>query len=176
MMKSNKITAQDYGTNCKDCERYQKLGDICMIEHGKKFQWEYCRDFNPIVVLPDYRDLMRSVREDHALERKKDKEKREKEKRRKLKEKAEREALRKKKRATMLRKRRERIKKKLLREQMKSERAKAALPAALEKSSASKKPPRKKQPGLHLENAKDGVIGEGDGITSKSPDVPYDKR
>ncbi len=177
MMKSNKITSQDYGTNCKDCERYQKLGDICMIEHGKKFQWEYCRDFNPKVVLPDYRELMRSVREDHALERKKDKEKKEKEKRKKLKERAEREALRKKKRATMLRKRRERLKKKILKEQMKSERTKAThSDAQQEKSSASKKSTPKRQPGLHLENAKNGVVGESDGITGKSPDIPDDKR
>ena len=95
-----------------------------MIEHGKKFQWEYCRDFNPKVVLPDYRELMRSVRTDQALERKKEKEKKEREKRRKLKERAEKEELRKKKRRAMLRKRRERLKKKILKDQLKAQKSK----------------------------------------------------
>ena len=114
MQKDSGIIAQDYGTNCKDCERYRKLGDVCVIEHGKKFLWEYCRDFEQQVVLPDYKDLMRSVREDQALERKKEKEKRERDRKKKLKERAEREEERKKKHRARLRKRRETLKKKLL--------------------------------------------------------------
>jgi len=178
MLKGNKVIAQDYGTNCKDCDRYQKLGDICMIEHGKKFQWEYCRDFESKVVLPDYKELMRSVRADHALQRKKEKEKKDKEKRRKLKEKAEREELRKKKRSSMLRKRRERLKKKLLRDKLKLERAKATQqdPPSREKIAAGKKFYQKKQPGLRLENAQNSVVGESHGVTAKSPDVSDDER
>jgi hypothetical protein len=114
MPNSSKIVVQDYGTNCKDCQRYPKLGDICLIEHGKKFQWEFCRDFDPVVVLPDYNELMRSVRADHALERKKAKEKKEKEKRRKLREREEKKELKRKKRRAMLRRRRELLKKKAL--------------------------------------------------------------
>ncbi len=120
MSNSPKIVVQDYGTNCRDCQRYQKLGDICMIEHGKKFQWEFCRDFESIVVLPDYNELMRSVRADHALERKKVKEKKDKEKRRKQREKEEKKELKRKKRRAMLRKRRERLRMKAPKEEMKT--------------------------------------------------------
>ncbi len=66
------IVKSDYGTNCVDCERYQKLGEICVLEHGKHFLWEYCRDFEPKVVLPEYNELMRTVRKEMALERKKE--------------------------------------------------------------------------------------------------------
>ncbi|MFI5419870.1 MAG: hypothetical protein ACHQ1H_02770 [Nitrososphaerales archaeon] len=111
MQKGNEIIVQDYGTDCKNCERYQKLGDVCLVEHGKKFSWEYCRDFDPRVVLPDYKDLMKSVRMDQALERRKLKDKKDKEKRKKLKEKKERDELKKKNRRAKLRKRRERLKK-----------------------------------------------------------------
>ena len=111
MQKENGIVAQDYGTDCRNCERYLKIGDVCLVEHGKKFAWEYCRDFDPRVVLPDYKDLMKSVRLDQALERKKLKEKKEKEKRKKLKEREEREELKRKKRRARLRKKRERLKK-----------------------------------------------------------------
>jgi hypothetical protein len=120
MSNSPKIVVQDYGTNCKDCQRYHKLGDICMIEHGKKFQWEFCRDFEAIVELPDYMELMRSVRADHALERKKLKEKKDKEKRRKQREIEEKKELKRKKHRAMLRKRRERLKKKASKEEMKA--------------------------------------------------------
>ena len=51
-----------------------------MIEHGKKFLWEFCKDFQPQVQLPEYDELMRSVRKDMALERKKQREKKEREK------------------------------------------------------------------------------------------------
>ena len=67
MQKGNEIIVQDYGTDCKNCERYQKLGDVCLVEHGKKFSWEYCRDFDPRVVFPDYKDLMKSVRMDQSF-------------------------------------------------------------------------------------------------------------
>jgi hypothetical protein len=111
MQKEDGVIIQDYGTDCRNCVRYQKLGDVCLVEHGKKFFWEYCRDFDPQVVLPDYNDLMKSVRMDQALERKKLKEKKEKEKKKKLKERKEREVLKRKKRIARLRKRRERLKK-----------------------------------------------------------------
>ena len=111
MQKGNGVIAQDYGTDCRNCERYQKLGDVCVVEHEKKFLWEYCRDFVPQVVLPDYKDLMRSVRLDQALERKKLKDKKDRERRKKLKERTEREELKRKNRRARLRKRRERLKK-----------------------------------------------------------------
>lgn len=70
---------QTSGTNCVDCERYRKLGEVCVLEHGKKFLWEYCKDFEAEVKLPDYDELMRSVRQDMAMERRKLKEKKKKE-------------------------------------------------------------------------------------------------
>jgi hypothetical protein len=126
MSGNPKVVVQDYGTNCKDCQRYQKLGDICMIEHGKKFQWEYCGDFEPVVVLPDYKELMRSVRADHVLERKRLKEKKEKEKRKKQREREEKKELKRKKRRATLRKRRERLKKKELKAEKKAKKLIAA--------------------------------------------------
>ncbi|MDA4129358.1 MAG: hypothetical protein OK457_01175 [Thaumarchaeota archaeon] len=113
MQKENSVVVQNYGTDCRNCERYAKLGDVCVVEHGKKFLWEYCRDFDPKVVLPDYNDLMKSVRKDQALERKKLKEKKEREKRKKQKERMEREELKRKNRRARLRKRREALKKKM---------------------------------------------------------------
>ncbi len=77
---------RDYGTNCRDCERYKTLGDVCVVEHGKKFLWEFCKDFEPLVVLPDYKELMSSVRKDMALERKRVKDKKQRERKKKLKE------------------------------------------------------------------------------------------
>ncbi|MGI0090595.1 MAG: hypothetical protein ACREBS_02700 [Nitrososphaerales archaeon] len=124
MQKENGVIAHDYGTNCVDCERYKTLGDVCVIEHEKKFLWEYCRDFVPKVVMPDYRELMRSVRQDQALERKKIKEKKEREKRKKLKERIEREALRKKERRARLRRIREKKKLKELKIQQREARKK----------------------------------------------------
>ncbi len=83
-------------TNCVDCERYRKLGDLCVLDHGKKFLWEYCKDFEAAVELPDYGDLMKSVKQDMALERKKIREKKKKEvaQRRKAREQAKKEKLR----------------------------------------------------------------------------------
>jgi hypothetical protein len=182
LQKASKVVVQDYGTNCKDCERYQKLGDICMIEHGKKFQWEYCRDFESRVVLPDYKELMRSVRADHALERKREKDRREKEKRKKQKEREQKEELRKKKRRSMLRKRRERLKEKLLKQNHKAKKSTGILPEA---KSTTAKPARrlkakrteiKLSNNLNLEDAKNGVVSKRHGVSGKSPDVPDDKR
>ncbi len=62
-----------------DCARYKTLGEVCVIEHGKKFLWEFCRDFQPEVKLPDYNELMRTVKKEIALERKKAKEKKKRE-------------------------------------------------------------------------------------------------
>jgi hypothetical protein len=67
------------GTNCLECEQYKKLGDVCVIEHGKKFLWEFCRDFEPEVKLPDYKELMSDVRKSLAIERKKKQEKKKRE-------------------------------------------------------------------------------------------------
>ena len=88
-MQEESGVARDYGTNCLECERYKKLGDVCVVEHGKKFHWEFCRDFVPLVVLPDYNELMRTVKQDQALERQKVKEKKERERKKKLKERKE---------------------------------------------------------------------------------------
>ena len=177
MQRAVKVVVQDYGTNCKDCERYQKLGDICMIEHGKKYQWEYCRDFTASVVLPDYKELMRSVREDRALERKKEKEKKEKEKRRKLKERQEKEELRKKKRRSMLRRRREREKKKLLRQHLRPEKVKVSTNSIAKPMKADvSKTPTKKSPALSLENSEHRVIRKPEGVAGKSSNVSDNER
>lgn len=111
VQKENGV-AHDYGTNCVDCERYKRLGDVCVIEHEKKFLWEFCRDFVPKVVLPDYHELMQTVKQDQALARQKAKEKKEREKKKREKEReAKREEKRKKRRARL---RRIRERKKLL--------------------------------------------------------------
>jgi hypothetical protein len=117
MQKSGGVVEVDYGTNCKSCERYEKLGDVCAVEHGKKFLWEFCRDFVQQVELPDYKELMKTVRQDMALERQKEREKKERERKRRLKEKLALEEERKKKRRARLRRKREREKMKLLKSQ-----------------------------------------------------------
>lgn len=109
-MQEESGVARDYGTNCVDCERYKKLGDVCVIEHGKKFLWEFCRDFVPKVVLPDYNDLMRTVKQDQALERQKVKERKERERKKKLKERMEKKELKRKERRARLRRIREKKK------------------------------------------------------------------
>ena len=84
--KQNVETERDYGTNCRDCERFQRVGEVCVIEHGKRFLWEYCRDFEAKVELPDYNELMKTVKQEHALQRHKEREKKEREKKQRLKE------------------------------------------------------------------------------------------
>jgi ATPase subunit of ABC transporter with duplicated ATPase domains len=103
-MQNESSGVHDYGTNCLDCERYKQLGDVCVVEHEKKFLWEYCRDFQPLVVLPDYKELMRTVKQDQALERQKAREKRERDRKKRLKERLEkREQKRKERRARLKR-------------------------------------------------------------------------
>jgi hypothetical protein len=179
---ATKIEVHDYGTNCSDCERYRKMGDICMLEHGKKFQWEYCRDFVPLVVLPDYKELMQSVRADRAEERRKEKERKEKEKKKKLKERKEREELRKKKRRSMLRKRRERLKKRQLKDlatvEKKAKKVEiiqdqsSALPA-IDPAKKIRKPKKSENSGL--ENAENGVVRERNRVARKRSDVANDE-
>lgn len=123
-MQTKDLVEHDYGTNCRDCERYKILGDVCVVEHGKKFLWEYCKDFEPIVVLPDYKELMRSVRSDMALERKRAKEKKERERKKKLKEKQLALEAKKKARRARLRKRRLREKERQARLNRRLEKAK----------------------------------------------------
>ena len=84
--KQNHDVERDYGTNCRDCERFKRVGEVCVIEHGKRFLWEYCRDFEARVELPDYNELMKTVRQEHAALRQKEREKKEREKKLKLKE------------------------------------------------------------------------------------------
>jgi hypothetical protein len=108
------MNEQNSGTNCTDCERYKKLGEVCVIEHGKKFLWEYCKDFEPEVKLPEYDELMKTVKEDMALERSKIREKRKREIAIRRKE-------REKKRKEKLRLRRSRIAKKIWKERRKRE-------------------------------------------------------
>ncbi|HKW04313.1 MAG TPA: hypothetical protein VJN71_03340 [Nitrososphaerales archaeon] len=79
-------TSGESGTNCLECERYKTLGEVCVIEHGKKFLWEFCRDFQPEVKLPEYDELMRTVRKDIALQRVKEKQKKKRERALKQKE------------------------------------------------------------------------------------------
>lgn len=120
MLKQNALGGRDFGTDCRDCERYQKLGDVCVVEHDKKFLWEYCRDFVPKVDLPDYRQLMKTVRNEQSEERRKLREKKEREKRKRHKERLELKALRKKERRARLRRLREKRKLKEKKAQMKS--------------------------------------------------------
>jgi hypothetical protein len=75
----SQITEETSATDCRNCERYKKLGDVCVVEHGKKFLWEFCKDFEQEVLLPDYKELMTSVRKDLAAERKKIRKKKKKE-------------------------------------------------------------------------------------------------
>lgn len=70
---------KDWGTNCVDCARYKTLGEVCVIEHGKKFLWEFCRDFQAEVKLPEYDELMRTVKKEMAIERKKVRQKKKRE-------------------------------------------------------------------------------------------------
>src|SRR5487761_1671078 len=70
---------KDWGTNCVDCSRYKTLGEVCVIEHGKKFLWEFCRDFQPEVKLPEYDELMRTVKKEMAVEREKSRQKKKRE-------------------------------------------------------------------------------------------------
>lgn len=79
-------TSGESGTNCLECERYKTLGEVCVIEHGKKFLWEFCRDFQPEVKLPEYDELMRTVKKDIALQREKEKQKKKRERALKQKE------------------------------------------------------------------------------------------
>lgn len=155
MQKSNGVLQQDYGTNCADCERYRKLGDVCVIEHGKKFLWEYCRDFVPNVVLPDYKDLMRSVREDQTLERQRLKAKKDREKRKKLKERMEREALRKKERRARLRRIREKKKLEIM------------------KKLQSKSKPKKDETSRQGAKATSGGTKKNDSIKQTKTDEPH---
>jgi ATPase subunit of ABC transporter with duplicated ATPase domains len=104
----------DYGTDCRNCERYQKLGDVCVVEHGKRFLWEFCKDFVSQVELPDYKELMKTVKKDMALEREKKREKKERERKKKLKERMARKEEKRKKRRARLRRLREKEKKKML--------------------------------------------------------------
>lgn len=92
----SQLSEQNSGTNCIDCERYKKLGEVCVIEHGKKFLWEFCKDFQAEVKLPDYNDLMKTVKHDMAIERRKiiEKKKRQVDFRRKEREKVKKEKLR----------------------------------------------------------------------------------
>jgi ATPase subunit of ABC transporter with duplicated ATPase domains len=130
-MQKDNTGPHDYGTNCLDCERYKRLGDVCVIEHEKKFLWDYCRDFVPQVVLPDYKELMQTVKNDQALAKQKAKEKKEREKRRRLKERLARKEEQRKKRRARLRKMRERKKQREAKHQEKK---------AKKKSESSKQP------------------------------------
>jgi hypothetical protein len=37
-------------TDCRKCSTYARLGEICPIEHGKTYYWEFCRDFKPVTL------------------------------------------------------------------------------------------------------------------------------
>ena len=180
---------QDYGTNCKDCERYGKLGDVCLIEHGKKFFWEFCRDFVPKVVLPDYKDLMRSVRQEQLLERKRLKEKKIREKRKKQKEKQEREALRKKERQARLRRLRY-LKKKKMDVQKSKRRLGSEQDKKISRTISERRVEKEGQPGRkrvntekktaskasHFEDSQNGIVRESDSIPGKGANVPDNQR
>lgn len=79
ILEIQEIPPKDWGTNCVDCARYKTLGEVCVIEHGKKFLWEFCRDFQLEVKLPEYDELMRTVKKEMAIERKKVRQKKKRE-------------------------------------------------------------------------------------------------
>jgi hypothetical protein len=140
----------DYGTNCVDCERYATLGDVCVLEHGKKFLWEFCRDFEPKVELPDYNDLMRTVKQEQALERQKAKEKKEREKKKKLKERLEKKEQERRERRNRLRRIRERKKREEQKrqERLAKKKSKKPLPERKEKEKKGDKGPGKESSAL----------------------------
>jgi hypothetical protein len=127
-MAINVQSERNSGTSCVDCERYKKLGDLCVLEHGKKFLWEYCKDFESAVQFPDYTELMKSVKQDMALERKKIREKKKKEitQKRRARELAKKEKLR-MTRSTIAKKAWERRKKSLEKNQIRKKRKKGPL-------------------------------------------------
>jgi ATPase subunit of ABC transporter with duplicated ATPase domains len=138
-MQKESDVVHDYGTNCVDCERYKRLGDVCVIEHEKKFLWEYCRDFIPKVELPDYKELMQTVKDEQALTKQKAREKKEREKKKRMKERlAKKEEKRKKRRARL---RRIREKKKRLELKQQERLAKKKQPPTRTRQSASDKGP-----------------------------------
>lgn len=73
------LNEENSGTNCKSCGRYGKLGEVCVVEHGKKFLWEFCKDFEAEIKLPDYNELMQTIKLDMAAERKKIRDRKQKE-------------------------------------------------------------------------------------------------
>ncbi len=117
---------RDYGTNCLDCERYKRVGEVCVLEHGKRHLSDYCRDFEPKVELPDYNELMKSVKQDMALQRQKEREKKERERKQKQKERAARKEERRRMRISRARKRylAQQKKKEIARAKRKAEREK----------------------------------------------------
>ena len=82
----DKSVERDFGTNCMDCERYKKIGEVCVLEHGKNHLWEYCRDFVQQVKLPEYDELMLSLKRDMAIQRQKERERKERDRRQKQRE------------------------------------------------------------------------------------------
>ena len=136
LMEKESAVARDYGTNCNDCERYKKLGDVCLIEHGKKFLWEYCRDFVPQVVLPEYNELMRTVKQEQAIERQKVREKKERERKKKQKERLEKKEQKRKERRNRLRRVREKKRREDLKRQERVAKKKG------EKSAVKKRTPQ----------------------------------
>jgi hypothetical protein len=78
-METEVVQERGGGTNCLDCEKYKKLGDVCTVEHGKKNYSDFCSDYEDKFSLPDYNELMRDVRKDMALQRKKAKDKKKRE-------------------------------------------------------------------------------------------------
>jgi hypothetical protein len=129
---------KDYGTNCRDCERYKRVGEVCVLEHGKRHLSDYCRDFEQIVHLPDYNELMKSVKQDMAAQRQKEREKKERERKQKQKERDAKKEERRRKRISRARKRYLAIQKKKERERARGKEAglKTSLLGANKKVSA----------------------------------------
>lgn len=131
---------KDYGTNCLDCERYKRVGEVCVLEHGKRHLSDYCRDFEQIVHLPDYNELMKSVKQDMAAQRQKEKERKERERKQKQKERAAKKEERRRLRISRARKRYLALQKKKENERPKRRegRLKAPSPDVSKKASLSK--------------------------------------
>jgi hypothetical protein len=145
------LNEQNSGTNCVDCERYKKLGEVCVLEHGKKFLWEYCKDFEPEVKLPEYDELMKTVKQDMATERSRIREK-------KKKEIAVRRKEREKKRKEKLRLKRSRVAKKAWKERRKKEKSNKDRKSIIQTEAASSKK-KKDRAKNSRKDAKNSIIG-----------------
>jgi hypothetical protein len=62
MQLTEGVDFPESSTDCRRCELYFRLGDVCPVEHSKKFYWEYCKDFKEKIDLASIGEVnIRSV-------------------------------------------------------------------------------------------------------------------